>query len=74
MRLRSMGGGGGEYTEFSIPLKLKSSEDAMYSITQVQANSLKLLAASSENSSNTVVVTVGGDGKIQDWKWGGDFE
>jgi hypothetical protein len=74
LRLRSMGGGQGDYTDFVIPSKMKNNEDGTYSIATAQVNTISLVAASAENPSNTIQVLVGSDGKITAWTFGGDFE
>jgi hypothetical protein len=74
LRLRSMGGGQGDYTGFVLPPKLKINEDATYSVVTVNSNAVTLLAASAENELNTIQVVVGSDGKINAWTFGGDFQ
>ena len=74
VRLRSMGGGQGEYTGFAIPPKLTVNEDGTYSVTSANANTVSLTAVSTENASNTIQVVVGSEGKITAWTYGGDFE
>jgi hypothetical protein len=74
IRLRSMGGGQGDYTDFSIPPKMRINEDGTYSIASAAANTLSLAAVSCENASNTIQVVVGSEGKITAWTFGGDFE
>jgi hypothetical protein len=74
LRLRSMGGGQGDYTDFVIPPKMKVNEDGTYTIVSAEVDRLSLIAASSENPSNTIQVLVGSDGKITAWTFGGDFE
>ena len=74
LRLRSMGGGQGDYTDFVIPPKLRVNEDGTYSIVTAGLNTISLVAASTENPSNTIQVLVGSEGKITAWTFGGDFE
>ena len=74
LRLRSMGGGQGDYSSFSIPPKMRVNEDGTYSIASAEMNTLSLTAVSSENESNTISVLVGSEGKITAWTFGGDFE
>jgi hypothetical protein len=74
LRLRSMGGGQGDYTSFTIPPKMRVNEDGTYSIASAEMNALSLTAVSSENESNTISVLVGSEGKITAWTFGGDFE
>jgi len=74
VRLRSMGGGEGDYSSFSIPTKMTWNEDGTYSVNSVQVSSLTLLAVSTTNTSNTIRVTVDSDGKLMNWSYGGDFQ
>lgn len=74
VRVRSMGGGQGDYTSFSIPTKMRTNEDATYTLADVQTNSVKFLAVSADYPSNTVQVTVDSDGKLHSWTYGGDFQ
>jgi hypothetical protein len=74
IRLRSMGGGQGDYTTFTIPPKMTWNEDGTYSVNNAQVSSLTLLAVSTSNVSNTIQVTVDSDGKLMNWSYGGDFQ
>jgi|WetSurMetagenome_2_1015567.scaffolds.fasta_scaffold524019_1 hypothetical protein len=74
IRLRSMGGGQGDYTGFVIPPKLSSNEDGSYTVASAGANSVSLVAVSSENASNSIQVVIGSEGKITAWTFTGDFE
>ena len=74
MRLRSMGGGQGDYTFFSIPQKMRTNEDGDYYVASAEVNTISLSAVSAENASNTVRVLVGSEGKITGWTFGGDFQ
>ena len=74
IRLRSMGGGEGDYTSFTIPPKMTLNEDGTYSVNSAQVSSLSFLAVSATNASNTIRVTVDSDGKLMNWSYGGDFQ
>ena len=74
IRLRSMGGGEGDYTSFTIPPKMTLNEDGTYSVNSAQISSLSFLAVSTTNASNTIRVTVDSDGKLMNWSYGGDFQ
>ena len=74
VRLRSMGGGQGDYTAFTIPPKMTWNEDGTYSVGNVQVSNLTLLAVSANNASNTIKVTLDSDGKLTNWAYGGDFQ
>jgi hypothetical protein len=73
-RLRTMGGGQGDYSTYSIPAVLANNNDATYSIQSASVNSITFLAVSSHNPSNTVLVTIDGDGKLANWTFAGDFQ
>ena len=72
-RLRSMGGGQGDYSTFTIPIKLRTSEDATYSMSPSQ-NSIVFTAVSAQDPSNSITVTLGSDGKLGGWSYYGDFQ
>jgi ABC-type transport system involved in multi-copper enzyme maturation permease subunit len=74
LRLRSMGGGQGDYTSFAIPPKMRVNEGGTYSVASAEINTLSLCAVSSVNESNTIQVLVGSEGKITEWTFRGDFE
>ena len=73
-RLRTMGGGQGDYSTYSIPAVLAENNNATYSIQSASVNSLTILAVSTQNASNTVVVTIDSDGKLGAWTFAGDFQ
>jgi hypothetical protein len=74
LRLRTMGGGQGDYTDFVIPPKMAVNEDGTYTIAAADVNTLSLVAVSTENASSTIRVVIGKEGKITTWTFGGDFE
>jgi hypothetical protein len=74
VRLRSMGGGEGDYSSFTIPTKMTVNEDGTYSVNGAQVSNLTLQAVSTTNPSNTIRVTVDSDGKLMNWSYGGDFQ
>jgi hypothetical protein len=74
VRLRSMGGGQGDYSTFAIPPKMALNEDGTYTVSSAQVSSVTLLAVSANNPSNTIQVTLDSDGKLGNWSYGGDFQ
>ena len=73
IRPSSMGGGGNTYTGYTIPSKMKSNENAGYTATAT-AGSVVFNAVSVQNSTNTITVTIGTDGRPSGtWGYGGDF-
>jgi hypothetical protein len=73
-RLRVMGGGQGDYSTYSIPRLFAANDNATYSIKEVSADSVKFLAVSASDPSNTVAVTLNGNGKLANWTFSGDFQ
>ena len=73
VRLRSMGGGQGDYSSFTIPTKMRTNENATYTISPSQ-NSIVFTGISIQNSSNSITVTLGSDGKLVGWSYFGDFQ
>ena len=74
IRPTSMGGGQGDYTTFAIPTKMRTNENATYTISSPSANSLSFLATSAQNSSNTVSVSIDSNGRLSGWSYTGDFQ
>lgn len=72
--IRSLGGGQGDYSTFSIPSQMTENNNGTYSITDAQVNSLTLKAVSADNSLNTIVVTLDSNGKMGSFTFGGDFQ
>ena len=73
IRPTSMGGGQGDYTNFSIPTKMKTNENATYSATGSQ-NSIAFTGVSAQNASNSVTVTIDSFGRLGGWSYSGDFQ
>ncbi|MEK6755947.1 MAG: hypothetical protein AABZ02_07335 [Bacteroidota bacterium] len=72
--LRSMGGGQGDYSTYSIPTVMATNGNATYTILNASVNSLIIQAVSAQDPSNTVQVLIGADGKLQNWTYAGDFQ
>ena len=68
-----MGGGQGDYTNFSIPTKMKTNENATYNATGSQ-NSIAFTAVSTQSASNSVTVTIDSFGRLGGWSYYGDFQ
>jgi|WetSurMetagenome_2_1015567.scaffolds.fasta_scaffold716295_1 hypothetical protein len=73
IRPSSMGGGQGDYTTFSIPTKMKTNENGVYTAATA-ANTIVFTAVSAQNAANTIKVTVDSDGKLGTWIYAGDFQ
>jgi len=77
IRPSSMGGGGNSYASYRIPSKMASNENATYSLGNTPSSAtdpVVFVAKSVQNSSNTVTVTIGTDGRPSGtWTYTGDF-
>ncbi len=71
--LRTMGGGEGDYSGFSIPVPMQKNNNGTYSVSAIQKDLLTLKGVSAEDSSNTISVTVDGQGKLGNLTFSGDF-
>jgi hypothetical protein len=73
-KLRTLGGGQGDYSTYTIPSMMATNANAAYSVQSSSVNSLSILAVSVENPSNTVFVTIDSRGKLENWTFAGDFQ
>jgi hypothetical protein len=73
IRPTSMGGGQGEYTNFSIPKKMGSNENATYTAV-ASSNSIAFTGTSAQNPSNIVSVSIDSFGRLSGWVYSGDFQ
>jgi hypothetical protein len=76
----SMAGGGGAYNTskgasaaFTIPVKMSSNENAIYTIAAPAADQVVITGTSTTKSSNTVTATVGSDGRLTTWVFTDEF-
>jgi hypothetical protein len=69
----SMGGGQGDYSTFSIPLKMRTNENATYTAAP-GTTTISFTAVSAQNASNTIQVTIDSDGRLGGWSYTGDFQ
>jgi hypothetical protein len=74
IRPTSMGGGQGDYTTFSIPIKMRTNENGTYAITTPGADVIGITATSAQNSSNYITVNIDSDGHLTGWSYYGDFQ
>jgi len=63
IRPTSMGGGGGVYTGYSIPLKLVTNENASYALDAVSASSMTFIGTSVQGY-GTVIAVLDSTGKL----------
>jgi hypothetical protein len=76
IRPSSMGGGSNSYTGYSIPSKLRTNENASYTIVSNSGTGIVLMGTSIQNSGNTGQVQIGTDGRsiANGWSYVGDFQ
>jgi hypothetical protein len=75
IRPSSMAGGNGAYTNFVIPTKMATNENAVYTCT-VAADAITFTAVSNNNTANIVYAQIDTDGKFVQsaWSYTGDFQ
>jgi hypothetical protein len=83
IRPSSMGGGQQSYDgtgsngitgqKFTLPSKMATNENATYSVQSMDANSVVIVATSTQNTNNQITVTIASDGKLSGWSYVGDF-
>ena len=76
IRPSSMGGGSNSYAGYTIPTKLRTNENASYTIVSNSGNGIVLMGTSIQNSGNTGQVQIGTDGRsiANGWSYVGDFQ
>ncbi|MBM4161013.1 MAG: hypothetical protein FJ217_10860 [Ignavibacteria bacterium] len=73
IRPTSMGGGQGDYSTFSIPVKMRTNENGTY-VASPSQNEITITATSAQNSSNYITVVIDSDGRLTNWSYFGDFQ
>lgn len=63
IRPLTMGGGGGGYTNYAIPSKLASNENASYAVSAISATSMTFTGTSSQGY-GTVIAVLDSTGKL----------
>ncbi|MEP0823231.1 MAG: hypothetical protein HRF44_10325 [Ignavibacterium sp.] len=64
IRPTTMGGGGGDYSNYQIPPSLASNENGTYTLGTVNATSIQFTGVSAQYTSDSVTGTYGPDGKL----------
>jgi len=64
IRPTTMGGGGGDYSTYTIPPSLASNENGTYTLGTVTATSIQFTGVSAQYTSDSVTGTYGPDGKL----------
>jgi hypothetical protein len=70
----SMGGGGGVYTGFTIPSKMVSNDNGMYSVTVTSPTVLTWVGKNPTTQTNTVTCVQGDAGTLGTYTYGGEFQ
>ena len=74
IRPAAMGGGGGSYVGYTLPVSLVSNENGFYALGTVTSNSIQF-SGSSAQAYGTVLGTYGADGKLSgNFTFTGDFQ
>jgi hypothetical protein len=73
IRPTSMGGGGGSYLGYTIPPRMASNENAVYSCI-AEVDTVRYAAVVSANRKNGIKVVIDGDGRLTQWQYYGDFK
>ena len=74
IRPTSMGGGQGSYVGFSIPTKMRTNENGVYTLGTITATAIPFVATSAQNATNTVAVKIDSNGRLNTWVYAGDFQ
>ena len=77
----SMGGGGGAYDNskgasntYTVPSKMKTNDNGTYAAPTVAADNITFSATSAQYPGCTVQATLGSDGKLSGFIYGGQFQ
>jgi hypothetical protein len=74
IRPGTMGGGNSTYTNYTIPLKLRTNSNAAYTTTNVAAKSITFKGTSAQISANTVTAVLDSTGVLTSFTYAGDFQ
>ena len=74
IRPGSMGGGGGAYTGYIVPLKLQTNSNGSYTTTSVGAASITFKGTSAQATANTVTAILDSTGALTSFTYAGDFQ
>ena len=73
IRPTSMGGGQGAYTGIKLPEKLTESDDGTFSLTDIEANTLKIRAVS-KKVKGSITTTLDATGRMSYWTYYGELQ
>ena len=74
IRPTSMGGGGGSYSNYSIPNKMKTNANGSYTATASGSNGLSLTGTNPQYTGGSVTVSLDSNGNLASWTYGSDFQ
>ena len=74
IRPTSMGGGGGSYTGFVVPVRMSRNENGVYTATVIDADAIQFCAKWVVDSTSTITARVDADGRLSRWTYTGTFE
>lgn len=72
LRLKNFGGGGGTYTGYTIPDKLRLNDDGSFTVSSITATSIIIVGTSGQGF-GTITLTVDSLGKPTTFVYSGDF-
>ena len=73
-RIAALGGGGYNYTGYSLPAAYRSNPNGSYSASALSKDVLQIRGVSLRDTNNTVVAQIDSFGKASGWTFTGDFE
>lgn len=75
IRPTSMGGGGSSYVGFTIPSKMSSNDNGIYTLpSAATATVVSFKAVSSVTATNYITADIDVDGKLGNWAYAGEFK
>ena len=76
IRPNKMRSGGGTYTGYALPAGLTKNENGTYSVTVINADTVKFTARSVQDSTRTIEVKIDSTGRpvADSWVYGGEFK
>jgi hypothetical protein len=69
-----MGGGGGKYSGYIIPERLRSNDDGSFTTASVSKGSITFKGVSLQNAVNTITVILDSTGTLNSFTYSGDFQ
>jgi hypothetical protein len=73
IRPTSMGGGQGAYTGVKLPERMAATDDGTFSLTEIEAGSLKIQAIS-KKFKGSITTTLDSNGRMSNWTYFGELQ